>query len=166
MHLPMIRPEICAPCGGRCCKTLPGAASPEDFGAPDKSAMLARLTAAFAAGRWAVDWWEGEPSGDVRLRHDVYFPRPIAKDHDAGLLVPYYPEDMGSTWSPRMFECTFLGPTGCELAHEDRPLECRALEPRADRNCVEHAGRRQERALEWHAYQHVLKAAIKAHDGA
>lgn len=54
-------PEICAACGGACCRRAPGIAHPEDFGAPDRADLRRRVEAALASGRWAVDWWEGDP---------------------------------------------------------------------------------------------------------
>jgi hypothetical protein len=64
-------PAICAPCGGQCCKHMPGAASPEDFGAPDREAMRDRLRTAFDSGLWAIDWWEGDPRDDRTRRGKV-----------------------------------------------------------------------------------------------
>mgnify|MGYP003405811741 FL=1 len=110
-RLPVVNAALCGPCGGRCCKSMPGAAMPEDF------ADLAALEAAILTGRWTLDWLVG----DVVYPYDldrVLFPRPAI---------------VGCEGSPSHGayggQCTFLGATGCELAYERRPVECRELEP-------------------------------------
>jgi hypothetical protein len=161
-HLPVlafVAPELCVPCGGACCKTTPGAPSPEDFGAPDREAMVAAVTTALATGRWSLDWWEGEPRREEEaLRHDVFFPRPALRGEEGSLLYPADPEGA----------CTFLAARGCELVHNARPLECRALEPSpgGGSRCVEHAGSRRERAIEWWPYEDVIARARAAREAA
>lgn len=159
-HLDMYRferPDVCVPCGGACCKSVPGSASPEDFGAPDREAMRQRLTAAFDSGRWALDWYEGDPvdcpAAYDRERTRAYYVRPARVGHTYELFDPAWP---GTA-------CTFLGKGGCELTHDERPLECRALEPVAgDKQCTSHAGSKRERAIEWIRYERVLAEVVAA----
>lgn len=155
-HLPVERPDLCAPCGGACCKRLPGASSPKDWGAPDRSMMRERLLLAIGSGRWALDWWEGEDEHEhAELRVDVFFPRPSPAGDEGDML---YPDDMGPRWAPLTLRCTFLTPTGCELASAERPHECRALEPQPGGiGCVAHAGDKAERAVEWAPYSDLLR---------
>ena len=49
--------EMCAKCGGRCCKRMPGANSPKDFGLPNESL----LKQALESGNYAIDCWDGDP---------------------------------------------------------------------------------------------------------
>lgn len=44
------RPDICGRCKGACCKSVPGAAIPEDFDNDEVKVVLA-----LASGRWCVD---------------------------------------------------------------------------------------------------------------
>lgn len=114
---------ICEPCGGKCCKSYPGINAPEDFGAPNRDEMRTRIRAALLSGRWAIDWWEGDPRGYDHGDDDDYlssseFIRPAQKGHENEI------EHAG--WGGA---CTFLTATGCELAHDDRPRNCRGLIP-------------------------------------
>jgi Fe-S-cluster containining protein len=141
---------LCAECGGVCCKALPGGTFPEDFGMPDE----ARLQAALASGRYAIDWWEGDVTGGERGQ--TYFVRPAVKGSEGELRDPAW----GGT-------CTFfIHGTGCELAFSDRPYECRFLEPmplvdgrpkcRMDYPCGVPC--KKASAIAWVPYQYLLEA--------
>lgn len=106
-----VDPDVCVPCGGRCCKTAPGMAVPSDFGPPD--ALKEALTEALRSGRWTIEAGPDTP-GVV----DGYIVRPAIKG------------DEGLSFSTRTFgECTFLDPVvGC-LIFEKRPAQCRAVKP-------------------------------------
>lgn len=71
-----LKPEICALCGGACCRHMPGAAFPTDFGSPFNPR---KLDEAIGSGYWAIDWWEGDP----RIKKDelgrAYFVRARVK---------------------------------------------------------------------------------------
>lgn len=153
VKLPMfVQPDVCGPCaatGRHCCIAYPGAASPEDFGAPDVRVMFTRIGDALRSGRWALDWWEGEPfQRRQELRNDVFFMAPAVRGEEGSVM---YPGTMDDFRNP----CTFLSASGCELEHDARPLECRALEPTPPK-CTPHAGGRKERAIEWWQYQGVI----------
>jgi hypothetical protein len=105
--------ERCAGCGGACCKNLPGAAFPEDF--PTAEAVKVALD----SGRWAVDWWDGDPRPGHDELSQGYFIRPAIKGKEGSRRDP--------AWGG---ECTFLTPMGCELPADQRPRECRMLRPR------------------------------------
>jgi Fe-S-cluster containining protein len=122
--------ELCARCGGRCCRNLPGAATPDDFGND-----MERVEAALCSGRWTIDWWEGGVEGN----DGGFFVRPAIKGHEGERLHP--------AWEG---ECTFLTASGCELPHDARPYDCRALEPRGDgEECVIHVRGKVDAALAW-----------------
>src|SRR5262245_49881544 len=46
--------ELCARCQGHCCKSNPGATSPEDWGAPNVTEMIRRIADGLDSGRWVV----------------------------------------------------------------------------------------------------------------
>jgi Fe-S-cluster containining protein len=168
-HLPIYQdPDTCSRCGGICCKQAPGITSPDEWGAPDAAVMTARMRDALATGRWTIDRWEAEPWRDEEpLRHAVMFMRPAIKgregerhDHlDAETEDDDFLSRMTLRSSPPSYPCTFHGRAGCELHHDARPLECRALEPDESFHCTPRAGGRRERALEWAAYQDAVRAA-------
>lgn len=150
-----ISPQVCAECGGMCCKSLPGITSPEDWGAPDKDQMQTRLTEALGSGRYSIDWWDGDPrKGKHRIRISKgYFVRPATKRNSGGIYDP--------SW---VGECVFLADDGCTLEHEQRPLECRYLEPklpaiREKSGCDSHGIGKQSMAIAWIPYRKVLKMA-------
>lgn len=149
MSAPYLMPEVCGPCGGKCCLNAPGAAFPKDFGLPR---VKGRLRAALASGRWAIDWWEGDPRDDVLYSDDGYvdrgyFVRPATADRVGQLHDP--------SWGGR---CVFLDPDGCTLEPGDRPSGCRHLEPReGGQHCDKHDHSKLDAAIAWLPYHNLLK---------
>ena len=123
-----VNEEMCAACGGQCCKRLPGIASPEDFSLPDTTQLIEALK----SGKWAVDWWEGN--------NPLYFVRPATKDAIGELFDP--------SWGG---ECVFLTEKGCSLPHDQRPSGCRLLEPK-EPHCIAHGAGKEEAGLAWEKY--------------
>lgn len=117
-----LRPSLCAPCGGKCCKSLPGSAYPEDFPTP------AALRGALDSGRWCIDWWDGDAREGKDELTRTLFVRPAIKGCEG--------QRSHAGWGG---ECTFLGNHGCELKPSKRPTECRSLEPRKN-GCHMHNG--------------------------
>ena len=109
---PVLATAQCNGCG-KCCKVCWGSSVPEDFGND-----LSRMREAIAAGRVAIDWWEGE-----RVYHRV---RPRRRCRARCSIR-------------RGGECNYLTATGCELTYEARPRQCRGLVPGEPgvRNCIE-----------------------------
>lgn len=140
------RPDLCGPCGGKCCKRAPGAAFPEDFGAPDRAAVAVALKARLATGRWAVDWWEGDPTGGDRGH--AYYLRPA--------IVGKEGQHQDAGWGGA---CTFLSGAGCTIAAE-RPSGCRGLEPKADQFCEDRYGGKKEACIAWIPYEDLIDAAL------
>lgn len=155
-------PEICAACGGACCRRAPGIAHPEDFGAPDRADLRRRVEAALASGRWAVDWWEGDPRPAPHRRRlpRALFVRPARAGFEGSIFDPAW---VGSA-------CTFLGEDGCALAHDDRPHECRSLEPVAvaamvrtvAAECRGHGLDKRALAEAWIPYLREIRSAARA----
>jgi Fe-S-cluster containining protein len=149
------RPDLCAGCGGRCCRTRPGIEAPDRFLAePDPAAALA---AALATGDWVlaehvgVPWVDGVEPPEAERRRVIRYPRP------ATLL------ERGGGGAPRddLAPCTFLGEAGCRLSFDDRPRTCRALVPSPGFECEGDWGRR-EAALAWRPHQGWVEAARRA----
>ncbi len=139
--------EICTGCGGKCCKNMPGIASPEDFGAPDRERLRVRLQEAFASGRWTIDHWHGDPREGCDEYEQVYYVRPAT----VGSFSRFDAFGGG--------RCTFLTDSGCEFSWADRPTQCRALVPsdRLKRDCVPSLeyGKRNMATM-WIPYQDIL----------
>lgn len=129
---------LCTECGGRCCKRMPGTAYPSDFNSPEE------IKKAIESGKYAIDWWEGDP-GDGDLRK-AYFVRPSTKDKIGKIY--------DATWGG---ECTFLTKKGCKLKPNKRPKECRDLEPKPDFDCVMHNETcKQKACIAWRKHFDLL----------
>lgn len=145
--------DVCSACGGACCKAMPGGTHPADWGAPDVDTMRARLAAALDSGRYAIDWWEGDPRGLEYGEPDHvdqgFYVRPATKGNEGRVY--------DASWGG---ECTFLTPTGCSMEHAARPLECRTLEPKYPMRCEQHHGKHAT-AIAWLEYHDMLKEIIR-----
>ena len=148
-----LNPAICSPCGGACCKMQPGITAPAQWGT-NAEEIEANLTTAFATGKWAVDWWEGDTEPDGNL-DDVYFVRPAAKNvknlfHGAA----------------RNAVCTFFQEFGCLLLPEARPDMCLSLIPSTSGGCwppgpYKHENLKGDYAQLWRPYQAQILGAAK-----
>ena len=115
----------CRACGGKCCKTLPGAYLPDQLSAND-------LEEGLRSRKLVLAWWDGDPRperncldvdcdgscgkhGEDRLRR-AYYVRPRNVNSPPG---PFDPTSNGA--------CTLLGSTGCTLSFEKRPSGCQNL---------------------------------------
>lgn len=148
------QPDLCAACGGACCRTRPGIEAPGRFLAAEDPA--AALAAALASRDWllaehvGVPWVNGVPPPDAERYRVIRYPRPATvAERAAGGPLP----------SGGLADCVFLGPGGCRLPFPERPRMCRSLEPSADGDCVAAWGRR-EAALAWRDYQDVVAEAV------
>jgi Fe-S-cluster containining protein len=149
-----LNPTVCKACGGSCCKQQPGITLPEQWGST-REEITAAIAAAFATGKWAIDWWEGDvdQKGDL---DDVYFVRPHAVGFDAVRIFHGAGQDR---------QCTFLQKDGCSLTPTERPDGCLLLVPNKDyTNCLpEGIGNVKEKyAWAWRPYQDVIHAAAAA----
>lgn len=133
--------SFCASCG-KCCKSLPGAHVPDDFGID----MLEQVRVALSGGRYAIDWWEGDVIEGGELSA-VMFLRPATKGKEGTVFDP--------SWGG---ECTFLTSTGCSLPRHKMPAECKALRPCAtlDGDCPSELDKKAV-ALAWRPYQSLLR---------
>lgn len=138
------RPDLCAPCGGSCCKQMPGSATPEDFGAPDRAVMVTRIRSALASGLWSIDWWEGDLDG-----HDSpNYLRPATVSGRGRIFDP--------SWGGA---CVFHREDGCAI-FPSRPSGCRGLEPNKDSHgCTPRHSGKQDCIRAWAEYQDELARA-------
>lgn len=150
-RLRLVDDKLCTKCGGACCKRLPGAAEPKDFGAPSKRALVKNLRAALETGHWCFDWWEGDPrpgkarSGEEKLSR-AYFVRPAIVDHVGERFHP--------AWEGT---CSLLTKTGCPLPYKGRPVACRGLKPVPSLDCKASYGDKRDVAIAWIPYLDLLR---------
>jgi hypothetical protein len=164
MNPHFVNKRLCTKCGGRCCQTLPGSTSPEDWGAPDHLVMVTRISEALASGLYAIDWWEGDPRGldwgDQSHLPCAEYIRPATvgvnkmRDPSRGGTCVFWSQDRG-----------------CELKHDARPLGCRNLEPKSvggepgsdcdSRIADGFTSEKHENAVRWIPYRGVIKRAEK-----
>jgi Fe-S-cluster containining protein len=153
------RPDLCAACGGACCRTRPGIEAPDRFlAAQDPAAALA---AALRSRDWllaehiGVPWVDGVPPPAEDRYRILRYPRPATRaEREAGRQVP----EAGRT------ECVFLEAAGCRLPFPERPRMCRSLAPSADGECTA-AWDRRSAALSWLPHQGLVAAAMASLTG-
>ncbi len=152
------RRDLCAECGGQCCRSRPGMEAPERFlSAADP---ILALASALASGEWVlaehvgVPWVDGVEPPEEERRRVIRYPRP-ATVHERGRGAPR--DELGP--------CVFLSEGGCRLSFEERPRACRALVPTSGFECEGDWGRR-EAALAWLPHQEwVAEARARARPG-
>lgn len=143
--------EICSECDGACCKMMPGCCYPEDFGLPGDTS---RLSEALRSGRYAIDWWEGDPRAGFDELSRAYHVRPAVRGYEGCLCDP--------SWGG--LPCTFfVDSVGCSLSLLDRPRECRSLEPVVgDDACIMHDGcGKHSASIAWIPYTALLEEVIR-----
>lgn len=139
--------EICKACRGKCCKTFPGPATPEDFGAPNVEALRKNLLDALSSGRWTIDW--------ISQDEGLYFVRPAVKGYEGSVFDHTYSG-----------ECTFLTDKGCELTFDGRPESCRMLLPKINEKCDAQGYTRMYVAKLWKEYVDILlDVAVQVESG-
>ena len=138
--------DICARCGGQCCKGFPGIYWPEDIRPLTEQTIGTMITDKIAC----VDWWEGS--------------LPNIGESEIRFLRARAINDHGAIVGSRGGQCVHLTENGCTLAYAQRPRECRELIPRdkEDAKCVFPAGVSKEAAaVAWLPYQSLLKSIVQ-----
>lgn len=142
--------EICAVCGGACCKANGCSLSPEDMlreleewkaGQTDRKA-----DAAVSAGAQIESWLQESKcaiDSFAAERGRCYY---IRMRHKCFTFIGV--DAMG--------ECIALTDQGCSLPFAKRPRGGRYLEGRQDRRCLQHYTREQMIA-DWEPYQQILQ---------
>jgi hypothetical protein len=140
---------MCAACDGECCKRMPGHCLPSDFGETG-SDIENNLATALQSGKYAIDWWEGDPRANIpteKRLSQAYFIRPATVEN-RGLFDP--------SWGGL---CVFHTPEGCLLPDETRPYGCRMLKPdkESDKGCIQLGTNKQEACVLWIPYHAVIE---------
>jgi Fe-S-cluster containining protein len=135
---------------------------PEDFGA-GTDAFESRIKSALASGRWAIDWWEGDPRSRKQRKgwrrvQQAYYLRPATRSNEGELFDP-----------SRGGRCTFHKDHGCSI-FPSRPSGCRGLAPRPEPERMFHGCRvihssKQDAAIAWIPFtETLLRAADRAQE--
>ena len=136
--------SLCSSCGGNCCKHMPGIVHPDE---------VVSINDLLDTGKYAIDWWEGDPRED---RDDVgqsYYIRPKTKGSEEHLL--------DGSWGG---ECVFLTNKGCELSFNERPYDCRMLEPSSGDSCDTVGVEKQEMVVLWMEHNNTILDYIYSND--
>lgn len=143
--------SICARCGGKCCKHMPGITHPSQWGS-DPVEMETTLLPALRSGAYCIDFWEGSPIAGVEMDR-AEFVRASIKGNTK-LVDP--------AWSG---ECIFLADTGCTLYDEQRPLECKLMNPHGEAGhpycSTSLTESKRSFAIEWLRYADLLERVKK-----
>ena len=136
-------PDVCAECGGLCCKTCGCEYSPEDF--DDLSFM--GLKSIIDQGYISII---KIPGTMYNLGNDTYILRIRNKN-----------ENVVSSGLPNTTKdgCSLLTDTGCMLSYEKRPTGGKMLLPKLNNQCEKRYGH-YECSREWSYYQDVLKQLV------
>lgn len=132
--------NICAECGGACCKSYAGAYHPADFRHEITEAFLeSLLDPVIKIPPVSIDWYEnfeepGKKGFYIRPRH-------VGGDE----VDPSY----GAS-------CALLTPTGCSLDWDHRPWQCRASKPEKNHVCGGPDGKLLA-AKVWDPYHDILE---------
>ena len=130
---------LCGPCGGRCCKSVPGYTFPSDFGQTVEE-MERQIIAALRTGKFCVDDDDEEGSNFIRP----------ALIHEEGMIWGHMTKYGGA--------CSLLTSSGCSLSFDKRPTMCRALKPGI---CAQQGINNQDAIDAWRPYQDVISRAAE-----
>ena len=164
--------ELCAKCGGMCCKNIPGAYSPEDLF--DHEPTEEEIFNLVNTQPISIDKWDADEDSDYK---DLYFLRPrilsektnisdndflhdLLKNVFFGIMYRGDPSGRVDYTFGGTGKCTYLEDDGCELEYNKRPIECRELIPVENRHCyiegVEESKEKLHYAKKWEKYNKIL----------
>lgn len=112
-------PDICGPCGGKCCKRSPGSYLPSDFSGYEEFREMALNK------KVLINHWEGYGDWDATNYRPGWFVQPALK-------TPYSESLFQPHWGG---ECSNLTLEGCSLPADKMPYQCRKLVPSKDNKC-------------------------------
>lgn len=144
-------PEICAKCGGKCCKKYSGAYHPDDFGISITEDSLEQILHN-EDKPVSIDWcnlYDGPNGRGYYLR-----PRHVGGD----IVDPSY-----------FGQCMNLTDTGCKFSYEDRPTACREMFPIESGCCITSGMRvgmldKELNANWWKPYHDILDKLCHKYD--
>jgi Fe-S-cluster containining protein len=141
--------SACTPCGGQCCKGMPGIYHPDDlFSNMSDVEIKNKMITMLESG--TIVFTDNEISdsrGKYSIRVESLVPRAGNRTKNW-----YQPFNYG--------QCINLGDTGCTLSSDERPRECRALVPSPEgaSKCKPEAGFDREDLLnEWTIYEEIVQ---------
>jgi Fe-S-cluster containining protein len=160
--------KLCTDCAGVCCKSMSGASFPEDWGVTPKE-IEENLRNGILTRNWVVDWWEGDPRENTPEEEKLgiaYFVRPAHKNKENLLGLPNIPGRSRWPRDPSFGgECVFLEENGCVLQFEDRPKNCRMLEPKpkvmGETVCEHNDSHKPFAAIAWIPYQNLIREILQ-----
>ncbi len=151
--------EVCAECGGECCKVFPGLCLPGDFGKP--ADRRGRITDALRTGKYCLERHLGDPrsrrwcvANSDSMVEEVLYVRPAVVGSEGRLVDSIHFDEA---------TCTFHnGLIGCELLPKARPYECRVWEPRGNpERCIRHGLKmKKDVVIRWIPYQQMLREIV------
>ena len=151
--------KICSECGGTCCQRMPGLMSPEDVRRMFPAETLGQsLMLCLSNGKFVIDWWEGDPRGldydDPDYISTVEFIRPRA--------ISDRPRLHNRAWGIHDTCIFFSMVDGCSLEEDNRPLQCKMLEP-GEKDCIMHeGGRKRDIAIMWIPHADLIESVCDA----
>ena len=143
--------NMCKSCGGKCCTKFSGSYIPSDFKEPITVDFIINL---LLSGKYAIDDWIGDAK-ELNKYANTYYIRPRHVDEAAvigsrgGICVNWTKDN------------------GCSLSEEDRPFQCRMLEPileDGEHVCSipkEAKSSKQDCAATWYDYQNLIERAME-----
>jgi hypothetical protein len=117
----------------------------------DREEIFIKVHDLLLTGRWAIDWWEGDP--EIESHWDgvpAYYLRPATKR-------------MQGYWADASYggDCTFHAATGCELSEVERPTDCKTLIPH-ETNCHQpESWSKFSGIMAWYPFRSVLRAMLQ-----
>ena len=156
--------KLCSKCGGKCCKHMPGFAEPFDFGAPNTDKMKRLLFARLSSRKWSLDWYIGDSKKGGQMGR-VLMPRPSRE-----VTIGKFGGLFDGAWLGG--RCALLTDNGCTLPHDERPVDCRMLEPDPmvagmaiilyECGCKWHGWKnKSEIAIRWRPYQRLIRSVAR-----
>jgi hypothetical protein len=141
-----INKEVCAQCGGKCCKSMGCQFSPKDF----KDLTFEGLKKEIDKGYISIDWWDGNPFEDDRDIRKGYYLRIRNLNKSKTGKAPIVDASWGGV-------CCLLTDKGCPFTFEQRPHGAKMLMPgdTVDEGCTEGYSK-QHCARDWYEYDDIL----------
>lgn len=136
-----VNPELCAKCGGKCCKRCGCHFSPDDF----KEISFEALKKEIEKGYISIDYVDGEI---ILSNFGVY----ILRIRNQGAPIV----DIGYERTP----CILLTDKGCKLDYEHRPSGGRLLIPETEMECYTSYGI-TKCCFEWKPHQKILNHLLE-----
>ena len=134
--------ELCAVCGGKCCRHAACILHPTQV-----EISYQGIKTLFKKG-FCFDYWEGDIIDNGPL-DKVYYMRGQHKAQEGKIV--------DASWGG---ECIFLTDMGCNLSWEERPFQGKSLVPGADKCFLPETSSKKILVLAWRKYQHQIEKIL------